>query len=57
MVANGSPLLISHVGNSVLTSPFGSLKLNNVLCVPSIAKNLNKAQTLKILFAQTMFAN
>lgn len=40
VVGNGEELPISHVGNSALHSSVGSLSLENVLCVPDIAKNL-----------------
>lgn len=40
VVGNGSELDISHIGCSYLSSSHGLLKLDNILCVPDIAKNL-----------------
>lgn len=39
-VGNGNSLPISHVGPSVLHSSSQSFRLNNLLCVPNITKNL-----------------
>lgn len=40
LVADGTQLSITKLGNSVLKSSSGYLSLNNVLRVPNIAKNL-----------------
>ncbi|XP_010456923.1 PREDICTED: uncharacterized protein LOC104738445 [Camelina sativa] len=40
VVANGSPLAISHTGSKLLPSRSRDLLLNKILCVPDIHKNL-----------------
>ena len=40
LIADGSSLDISHTGSTFLPSYTRDLKLNKVLCVPNIAKNL-----------------
>ena len=40
LLGNGSGLPITHTGTSQLVTPKKSLKLSNVLCVPSLQKNL-----------------
>ncbi|KAG7579009.1 Integrase catalytic core [Arabidopsis thaliana x Arabidopsis arenosa] len=40
IVANGSPLPITHIGSKLLPSQTRALNLNKVLCVPDIHKNL-----------------
>lgn len=39
-VDNGKGLHISHIRNTILKTPHGDLKLNNVLVVPHLKKNL-----------------
>ena len=39
MIGDGTSLSITHTGSKTLFSPFNSLKLNHVLCVPSMQKN------------------
>ena len=39
-VGDGKGLHISHIGNTILKTPHGNLKLNNVLVVPHLKKNL-----------------
>ncbi|KAK9214354.1 hypothetical protein WN944_006343 [Citrus x changshan-huyou] len=39
-VGNGQGLHITHVGNASLNTDYGKLKLNNVLVVPKLKKNL-----------------
>ena len=39
-VGDGKGLLISHIGNTILKTPHGNLKLNNDLVVPHLKKNL-----------------
>lgn len=45
-VGDGSQLNISHTGYSFIPSTGGNLKLENVLCVPHIAKNLVRISKL-----------
>ena len=40
MIGDGSTLPISHTGSTLLTTPTRNLSLDNVLCVPSMKKNL-----------------
>lgn len=40
IVGNGSKLQISCIGNSNLSDGKSNIKLENVLCVPDITKNL-----------------
>lgn len=40
LVGDGSSLSISHIGDSIVPSASSFLKLKNILCVPSITKNL-----------------
>lgn len=40
VVGNGTELDVSSVGSSYLNSHVGLLHLENLLCVPTIAKNL-----------------
>lgn len=40
MIADGSSLQITHTGSTLLPSQTRALKLNRVLCVPNINKNL-----------------
>lgn len=40
VVANGESLNISHIGDGCLVAGENKLKLDNMLCVPTIAKNL-----------------
>lgn len=46
VVGNGSSMVISHVENSTIPSKYGVLTLNNVLCIPQIAKNLDSVSQL-----------
>lgn len=39
-VGDGTGLHISHIGNANITAKEGNLKLNNVLVVPELRKNL-----------------
>ena len=39
-VGNGQNLPITHIGKTLLPSPYSTLQLNNVLRVPSISSNL-----------------
>ncbi|KAF8377599.1 hypothetical protein HHK36_030981 [Tetracentron sinense] len=39
-VGDGNTLPISHIGNTTLLTSYGKLKVDNVLVVPSITKNL-----------------
>ncbi|XP_040944748.1 uncharacterized protein [Gossypium hirsutum] len=40
LMGDGSPAVISLIGNAIIPTPSKSLCLSNVLCVPSIRKNL-----------------
>ena len=40
MIGDGTELPITHIGSTTLTSPHKNFKLNNVLCVPSMKRNL-----------------
>ena len=40
MISNGESLFITHTGSKTLSSPSNSFKLNHVLCIPSMQKNL-----------------
>lgn len=40
IVANGSQLSITHVGKTCLQASDGCLKLEDILCVPAVTKNL-----------------
>lgn len=40
VVGNGSQLPITHTGTTTIHTPFSSIPLRNVLCVPDIKKNL-----------------
>lgn len=40
MIGDGSGLSITHTGSTSLKTPHTTLTLNNVLCVPSMKKNL-----------------
>jgi len=40
MIGDGTNLPITHTGSSHLSSPTSSFKLSNVLCVPTMKKNL-----------------
>ena len=40
IVGDGSPLQISHVGNTILNTSHGKIDLDKVLVVPEIKKNL-----------------
>ena len=39
-IADGSGLAITHTGSTLFPTPSKSLALNNILCVPSVHKNL-----------------
>ena len=39
-VGNGQNLPITHIGKTLLPSPYSTLQLNNVLSIPSISSNL-----------------
>lgn len=45
-VGNGQGLHITHVGNASLNTDYGKLKLNNVLVVPKLKKNLLSVRQL-----------
>jgi GAG-pre-integrase domain len=47
-IGNGKPLSIAHKGSSVLKNGATTLKLNNVLHVPEIAKNLISVSQLTL---------
>ncbi|XP_022151683.1 uncharacterized protein LOC111019598 [Momordica charantia] len=49
IVANGNKLSISHIGSTNIHASGGSLKLKDVLRVPDIAKNLDKASGRTLL--------
>ena len=40
MIGDGSGFSITHTGSSSLHTPHNTFKLNNVLCVPAMKKNL-----------------
>ncbi|GKV40984.1 hypothetical protein SLEP1_g48568 [Rubroshorea leprosula] len=40
LIRDGLGLQITHVGHTTLTTPFSSIPLNNVLCVPTASRNL-----------------
>lgn len=40
LMGDGTPTKISSIGNSILSTPHKLLRLSNVLCVPTIRKNL-----------------
>ena len=40
IIGDGTGLSITHTGSKILSSPSNSFKLNHVLCVPSMQKNL-----------------
>lgn len=44
LVRNGSTLPISHIGSSTIQHSIGSIPLHNVLCVPSLTRNLISIQ-------------
>ena len=39
-MGNGKELLVTHIGNGKLLTPFHNFNLNNILRVPQIASNL-----------------
>ena len=41
MIGSGLGLSITHTGSSFLHTTHNTFKLNNVLCIPAMKKNLN----------------